>query len=111
MQFQNSNITFQQGVQQSWPQDSGLQLWRSIVRTNLSLYPNPAHTQLNISRLASLNLPLEYQIVDARGSLKANGQLKSAGEGIDVDELKPGFYFLILIEDGRKISNLKFIKT
>lgn len=67
----------------------------------VSIYPNPATTVLNIDLPAGIDA-LNVELLDARGSLiRTEKVLKTGKNTIDVSGLSDGVYFIRLNNDGR----------
>ncbi len=85
---------------------------KNVIKADINLYPNPAtdvlHVRLNSRMVGNLAL----NIYDAQERLiqsKAVYNNSSSTETINVNNLKPGFYFLQIVGEYGKTS-LKFIK-
>lgn len=79
----------------------------SISASNISLYPNPANTILNV-RLYSNLIPVAYSIYSIYGLKIKNGVLENTNNNIDIESLPIGMY--IFTTEGEKSVSLKFIK-
>lgn len=64
----------------------------------LSVYPNPAHDQLNI-QINSENVGT-YQLMDLTGKVLREGRVEGGRETLDVSRMTPGMYMLKLHQDG-----------
>ncbi len=73
---------------------------------NLTLYPNPVLSSINLNIPNSALSEYQYHIIDMTGRTFSSGELI---EKIDVDYLKSGFYLLVIGNNTEKIS-LKFFK-
>ncbi len=76
-----------------------------VVDVNLSLYPNPAVTDLTIEGIVAENVDV-INIYDISGALVKEVDTTS----IDVTELAQGIYFVQVISDGINYKTLKFVK-
>lgn len=76
------------------------------LRTELSLYPNPASDILKVSMGNSNNL--ETEIYNIHGSL-IKRLVVNSGEIIHINDLNPGAY-LVKVTSGSETKTLKFIK-
>ncbi|MDR9487120.1 T9SS type A sorting domain-containing protein [Salibacter sp.] len=65
-------------------------------RINITLFPNPANSQVNI---LSNSTSLEYELFNIKGQLVKSGTLKSNNAQLNVSSLNNGVYFL-------KVGNL-----
>ncbi|MBK9961002.1 MAG: T9SS type A sorting domain-containing protein [Saprospiraceae bacterium] len=78
----------------------------------LSLSPNPVYERVDIS-LGQYNLiDPQINILDGQGRLIYNLKISNSTTftSIDLRELNPSVYFVLLRDKGRKISQSKFIK-
>ncbi len=71
--------------------------------SSVSIYPNPAGKVLFVE---GNDNEIEYQISDITGKLQLTGKTQNS---VPIENLSKGVYFLKII-DGRKETNLKFIK-
>ncbi len=83
------------------------------VFNRLSIYPNPADTQINISMISELNEPLKVSLFDLQGRLIKNVSFETSisniNELIDISTIPSGFYIL-KIAQGTLIYNTKIVK-
>ncbi|NPD46333.1 T9SS type A sorting domain-containing protein [Lentimicrobium sp. S6] len=70
-------------------------------------YPNPVQDLLFIQ--SNSITPVDYQILNALGSLKASGILESSKSSIDCSSLESGIYF-IKLNDSHNQASIKIIK-
>lgn len=71
----------------------------------VSLYPNPAESQLFVS---DLEVTTPYQIINTAGQLVGQGQTMGL---VDVARLEPGIYWISLASDGEKPARVgSFVK-
>jgi FG-GAP-like repeat/IPT/TIG domain/Secretion system C-terminal sorting domain len=77
-------------------------------KSEISIYPNPAHEQLFIT--GALEQSGSWKVMDLLGR-ESYPQSERTGDIITIDthELPPGIYFL-RANDGKKTSNFKFMK-
>lgn len=68
-------------------------------------FPNPSHSSIRISNLTQDS---DIRIVDIHGKLIKSFSYANE-EDIDISELSPGVYF-VLIKEGERSQSLKFIK-
>lgn len=86
-----------------------------IGQTNtVNVYPNPVLTQLNCHFNASV-LNAELKLVDSKGVSVMSKQLSDVFAGdelsLNFNEIKAGLYILQLFSNGKKIMDLKIMKT
>jgi len=74
---------------------------------NISLYPNPSTTFLQISSTTQLNTI--YSIVGLSGHIVTHGKITGSSTMLNIETLDNGVYFLRIGENN--ITNLKFIKN
>ena len=79
---------------------------------NITLYPNPATDQLQLSYSAGLNGNVQTDILDMSGkTVHSSAYALSSGatQSIDVSALKPGVYHIrIRLNDTQKV--MRFVK-
>ncbi|AWH84040.1 hypothetical protein HYN59_02455 [Flavobacterium album] len=91
--------------------DSNLGLGEKAEGLNLiSLYPNPASSQLTIALPQALALPDSYTIYNSLGQVMGNGKFASATQQVNVSGYANGVYF-IKIASGENSRTLRFIKS
>src|SRR5699024_9886981 len=64
------------------------------------VYPNPASNEIKIASLQEVG-PIMYQLFNVQGQLRKSGNL--SGDRIQVADLEPGYYTVILINSNQKI--------
>ncbi|THH40462.1 putative Ig domain-containing protein [Neolewinella litorea] len=76
------------------------------VQSQFALYPNPTRGELNMEWESDFTGPVEVRIFDLTGATvrqlrveKPDGWMKT---GLEISDLPPGTYRLLLIEDGRQ---------
>lgn len=74
---------------------------------DISLYPNPA---INSLQLAGVQTNADIRIVNAEGKVFINKRVTAQSMGIDVSSLKPGWYMLQVIKDGKAVQQKTFTK-
>jgi len=72
------------------------------------IFPNPTSEVLNIRTSTFENVT--YTLYDARGKLVIQDKLSSAQTPIQVSQLAPGAYSLILNNDAQKLKTFRLIK-
>lgn len=110
IQFQGSSLSVQEGVQQSWPVDSGIHLPETLFKNQFSLYPNPSTHYLLLSFTNPKVYPLGYTIVNGQGHLVQKGIVESNTSTISIKALASGLYFLLIEDQNLNLKPLKFIK-
>jgi hypothetical protein len=88
----------------------GDEVVRNDGAQKVSIYPNPAHTTLNVNTngIAAGSL---VRLYDLTGKMVATQQVKGVNTQVNVSTLKSGVYF-VRLEDatGRIVYNNKFVK-
>jgi hypothetical protein len=87
-----------------------------MVRTNdikdqieFNLFPNPTSTSLYLIQPdKNANHVQEYEIMDALGRRLLSGEIN--GEEIEVADLSPGIYTIVLMEDRKRVGRKQFVK-
>jgi hypothetical protein len=81
--------------------------------TGMSLYPNPAENQLNVSVNMENSNMVNFRVVNAQGQLISNENISMGSSNsvhsLDVTSLAAGVYTIQIIADG-KVSSKPFIK-
>ena len=77
--------------------------------TEVSLQPNPASSELNISIAGFSGESNQYEITNISGQVLMKGVLENGGNYLDISGLDSGTYF-ITISDDRAIIQRKIIK-
>lgn len=82
-----------------------------FVLNNLSIYPNPTNSVLNIAGDLEILANASYKVFDVSGKEVKSQDLKFSSNqtAIDVSSLQEGVYVLVISKDGAKKS-YKFIK-
>lgn len=76
------------------------------IQQQVSVYPNPVSSVLNIESKGEV---IKYSIYNLNGSLISDFRANSVNK-IDVSKLNSGIYFLKLMSENKQIQTLKFIK-
>ncbi|MFQ3579070.1 MAG: MBG domain-containing protein, partial [Bacteroidales bacterium] len=75
----------------------------SVVNNNLNIYPNPAKDFVNID---ASEYEFNYRIIDIHGKIIISGSSQSEKCRIDLSELVPGIYYIIIDNQKFKIVKL-----
>lgn len=86
---------------------------RNISR--FRIYPNPANNIIQIEFDSKLNSSIKCTVTDLAGRICKSEELKkpenaSSNNTLDVSSLKPGIYFISIVENGKTTSTNKFVK-
>ena len=82
-----------------------------MAESMISLFPNPASSQLNVRFTAGAEQTTQARIMDATGRAVWQGQLLPGVNNVDISALPAGMYHLMTITaDGKPVSN-KFVKS
>jgi alpha-tubulin suppressor-like RCC1 family protein len=76
----------------------------------VSLYPNPAKNQVNLTFSSDVLDNTSYMITDQAGRVVLNGEIMNSNMTLDINELENGMYNLILTNDYATRS-LRFVKS
>ena len=71
------------------------------------VFPNPASTYINVE-LPGIAKAKEWNIIDTQGNKIAKGKAENISH-IDISELKPGVYFMQVINEKKKSAVCKFV--
>ncbi len=93
-----------------WSTNPSISGIKEYEHTTFKLYPNPAMNFIRISHEGIQNKEnLSAEITDCLGRrVLYTGNIP---EQIDVSSLSPGLYFVVISENGRPLTTLKFIKA
>ena len=86
----------------------------NVAKTTLIVYPNPAQSNVTVKLNEMAGNNSNLKIIDATGRTVAGFAINNGlnlVEGIDISNLKSGFYTLLYIADGIVISQTKFVKN
>lgn len=90
---------------------SGIVRVSNRTKGRISFYPNPVVSVANVFVADGLNIKQSIQLFDYSGRLVRTVSVKSGNLlQINTDGLTPGNYFLRLIEDGKTIEQISFVK-
>lgn len=78
-----------------------------LTSVNNNLYPNPANDLLFLE--TDLAYPLDYILLDSRGSLLRKGVFRTEDQAVNVEGLANGSYYLQLIGGDGRQTGLPFI--
>lgn len=81
---------------------------------SVSVYPNPANTQVNVSVQLANNNPVSYQITDVTGNIVSTNaaEFRNAGQNnftVNTSGFADGVYFVTVIAGAEKVSKLVVI--
>ncbi|MEO6849852.1 MAG: T9SS type A sorting domain-containing protein, partial [Mucilaginibacter sp.] len=89
-------------------------LGESITKNNISIYPNPAKSNISLSIVAEVNTAAAYniQITNSSGILIKQATSNEPNWQANVNELLPGTYMVRVLnnKDNALIGNTKFVK-
>ncbi|MEX1193232.1 MAG: PKD domain-containing protein, partial [Brumimicrobium sp.] len=86
------------------------------LENEVSLYPNPASSTINLKVESSKSSQVEYKVLDVTGKIVINNSMTiSSGindEKINVDHIRQGVYFIQItsLTTGERLDTLKFVK-
>jgi hypothetical protein len=83
------------------------------IKLKLSAYPNPATDFLTLKVDSSIQPNIQsmsYELFDLNGKLLENKKLTSNETGIDMKNLVPATYLLIVIDKNKEVKTFKIIK-
>ncbi|UII28615.1 RICIN domain-containing protein [Fulvivirga maritima] len=76
-----------------------------ITQGEISIYPNPAQSTINLQLPKEPTEAAFYQIFDVNGSLLSSAKILSASSQLDVSFLQPGAYVLLINDESVAISH------
>lgn len=74
----------------------------------LRIYPNPGENTLNISYKGGLN-NARLALFSVQGQKLQDKEIKSHHTSLDISNISPGIYYIVL-DTGDRLINKKFIK-
>jgi hypothetical protein len=83
-----------------------------IAKNKLSIYPNPATDNINLSFEQSHNKAMQLSIYNTAGQLVLSKPLNAYGDTyrVNIEFLQSGVYFVRLLSDNQIIFSSKFVK-
>lgn len=84
------------------------------IKLQMVVYPNPTTSYVNLKIDASTELNMEqlaYQLADMNGKRIYNHQITDSETAINLENLPPAIYFLIVIDRNKPIKTFKIIKN
>ena len=82
---------------------------KSIYKSEIKVYPNPANTQLVLIQLETW-IPSRYEIYDVLGKIILSGITRNKEELINLQTIKPGVYYLKYYL-GKDVISIPFIRS
>ncbi|MCW3085993.1 MAG: hypothetical protein JWP12_3359 [Bacteroidetes bacterium] len=82
---------------------------QNIPTDNVSIFPNPASSTIQLSDTKNIVLPFDYSITDCLGRLVNKGTA-TGYKTIDISALENGLYFLMILDKQKKTFQGKFLK-
>jgi predicted extracellular nuclease len=79
----------------------------NTANSNISIYPNPSTSELNISNMEGVN---QIRIANLLGETVGNYSVSGQTTAINVNSLPNGIYFVSLLKDNSVMVTRKFIK-
>ena len=92
---------------------SSIRLVRFGKQSAATVYPNPAHHQLQLDLGQMPEMPLSGSVLDANGKYIMNvGVIRTAKTSIEIQQLPAGMYTLRLTQliSGNRYRDIQFIK-
>lgn len=80
----------------------------NVLNGQISIYPNPSNTFINLVG-EDLSIGTRYQVYDYSGKIVKKGKLH--GNTLSIEELTIGLYFLVIVNDEKELSAIKFFKN
>jgi hypothetical protein len=105
-----SSGTISQGVQQTY-EISTVGMKETELTISLSVFPNPTTDQLTLQINDYNNEKLTYQLFDMQGKLLSSKVITSNQTQINMSDLPVATYFMIVMQENRKIKSFKIIKN
>jgi predicted extracellular nuclease len=87
-----------------------IEIYNSVsenAMNNLSMYPNPVASVLNISNMENVD---QIRVVNLLGETVSNHSVSGSTASINVNSLPNGIYFVSLLNDNSVLVTRKFIK-
>ncbi len=79
--------------------------------SNITVYPNPSNSIINIDINNTKTKRLVYKVYDLSGNLKDSGSIKSKTQTVDISNWSAGIYVLSVFDKiGNKIISQKIVK-
>ncbi len=84
---------------------------KTIISSEIAIYPNPANEIIYLQSNLSFQLPcLPFNLYDSQGIIVKSGIIGRAVNTIDIESLREGIYYLLIVDD-KEVQRLKFIKA
>jgi hypothetical protein len=85
----------------------------AVSYEDIILYPNPAHSRLNVRFIAPESATGQFQIIDLSGRILSVEDIQILeGENLNefnLEKLVPGIYFMVISAEGMDRTTLRFI--
>jgi len=78
---------------------------------NITAFPNPTKSYVTLNVEAESYDNMSFQLYDFNGSLIEHNLLESQKTNVSFEGLKPGVYFIRIIEENKHLTTIKIIKN
>ncbi len=99
-----------QGVEQAY-EISSVGIKETALNISLSIFPNPTSEYLTLKVEDYNNEALSYSLLDEQGKLVLNEQITNQDTQVAMSTLARGAYFIIVLQENKKIQTFKIIKN
>jgi hypothetical protein len=86
---------------------SGIVTVKQTTSSEVSIYPNPVVNSLNVS---GLNTSSQLKIVNSTGAVIMEQKVDANSINWNISNLKPGYYILQILADGKMVNFKPFVK-
>jgi len=98
------------GLQQPYEIDATSSTSFVFRDLDITFFPNPAGSDLNIRCNTISAGGMEYAVTDAQGRLLNKGKLAAGLNNVSIGDLLPGAYFIRITTSSNEIKSFKLIK-
>lgn len=99
-----------EGVQQTYD-DLGLQITTHGYNYSIAVFPNPCVDELILKIQDLPTEKLSYLLYDMRGTLCRSGMISGEQSTIQISDLAPSTYELLLLQENKNIKSFTIIKN
>ena len=106
--YSNKEGSSSSGVQQPYEISLATAIQSNISAKSLHVYPNPSSHFIHIKN--ETESTWEYKLINTHGEIFRKGIVDSINDKVWINDLEPGFYFLVFTNIAKQFKFIKIIK-